>query len=71
MALCRDAALMRTLVDRHFADCWVVCWGPGLVTDLSVEWDSYKAARAALSGTVSGTVCQSLSYAGQVSVFLP
>lgn len=49
----RDGALMRTLADRHFADAWVVAWGPGFYTDLAVEWDGFKAARAALSGVVS------------------
>ena len=48
----RDGSLMRTLVDRHFADNWVVAWGPGFYTDLAVEWDGFRAARAALAGTV-------------------
>ena len=48
----RDGSLMRTLVDRHFADNWVVAWGPGFYTDLAVEWDSFRAARAALAGTM-------------------
>ena len=44
---------MRTLVDRHFSDNWVVAWGHGSLTDLAVEWDFFRAARAALSGVVS------------------
>lgn len=49
----RDGSLMRTLADRHFADAWVVAWGPGFYTDLAVEWDSFRAARSALAGAVS------------------
>lgn len=48
-----DGQLMRTLVDRHFSDNWVVSWGLGCTTDLAVEWDSFRAARSALSGVVS------------------
>lgn len=44
---------MRTLVDRHYADNWVVPWGLDCYTDLAVEWDSFRAARAALTGAVS------------------
>lgn len=44
---------MRTLIDRHYVDCWVVPWGLGCSTDLAVEWESFPAARAALSGAVS------------------
>lgn len=49
----RDNSLMRTLVDRHYADNWVVPWGQGCSTDLAIEWDSFPAARAALTGAVS------------------
>lgn len=38
---------------RHFADNWVVAWGPGFRSDLAVEWESFKAARSALSGVVT------------------
>ena len=46
---------MRTLVDRHYADNWVVPWGLDCYTDLAVEWESFRAARAALLGAVSVT----------------
>ncbi len=49
----RDSSLMRTLVDRHYADNWVVPWGQGCSTDLAVEWESFPAARTALTGAVS------------------
>jgi hypothetical protein len=38
---------------RHFADNWVVAWGPGFRSDLAVEWESFKAARTALGGVVT------------------
>jgi len=28
----RDGPMMRTLVDRHYADCWVVPWGHACYT---------------------------------------
>lgn len=31
----------------------MVAWGPGFRSDLAVEWESFKAARAALSGVVT------------------
>lgn len=38
---------------RHFADNWVVAWGPGFRSDLAVEWESFRAARTALGGVVT------------------
>jgi WASH complex subunit strumpellin len=44
-----DGAAMRELVDRHFADAWVLPWAPGgHSVDLTVAWEPYRAARAAL-----------------------
>ena len=40
-------------MDRHFSDNWVVAWGSGCIADLAVEWEPFKAARAALAGVVS------------------
>eukprot|EP00884_Botryococcus_braunii_P002738 jgi/Botrbrau1/12465/Bobra.0169s0012.2 len=44
----KDTAVMRALVDRHFCDCWMVSWAPGFRADLALEWDSWRAARAAI-----------------------
>jgi hypothetical protein len=38
---------------RHFADNWVVAWGPGFISDLALEWDCFKAARGALGGVIT------------------
>ena len=43
----------RKFACRHFTDNWVVAWGPGFRSDLAVEWESFKAARSALSGVVT------------------
>lgn len=40
-------------VIRHFADNWVVAWGPGFRSDLALEWESFKAARGALGGVIT------------------
>lgn len=50
-----------TLQDKHFADCWVVAWGPGFQADLALEWESFRAARTALAGTASVPRARELS----------
>jgi len=45
---------MRALVDRFFADNWVIPVYMGLTIDLTVEWSSYPAAVAALKGSDLG-----------------
>jgi len=48
-----EASTMREIVDRHFSENWCIPAFMGFIVDLSVEWESYPAARAALSNTVS------------------
>ncbi|KAK9819467.1 hypothetical protein WJX74_009419 [Apatococcus lobatus] len=48
----RDAPLMRSLVDRHFADCWVIPFSQGRLADLAAEWEAFGAAKATLLGTL-------------------
>ncbi len=43
---------MREIVDRHFADNWVIALYMGFTVDLSTAWEPYKAARLALSNTL-------------------
>ena len=47
----KENAIMREVVDKHFADNWVIAYYLGNLVDLSVEWDSYKAAAAAMANT--------------------
>jgi WASH complex subunit strumpellin len=47
-----EAAAMREIVDKHFPDNWVVPWYLGFVVDMSVMWQPYKAAIAALNNTI-------------------
>ena len=43
---------MREIVDKHFADNWVLPYYMGYIIDLSAQWDQYKAAKAALTNTL-------------------
>ena len=56
-----DGVAMRELVDRHYADSWVVPWAPGHVADLTVVWAPYSAARAALDTAAPPAVARRLS----------
>ena len=44
---------MREIIDKHFADNWVLPYYMGYIVDLSVQWDIYKAAKTALSNTLN------------------
>ena len=46
---------------RHFADNWVVAWGPGFISDLALEWESFKAARGALGGVITAARAKDMS----------
>lgn len=59
---------MRTLVDRHFSDTWVVAWGHGMLTDLATEWENFRAARAALTGVVSVSRVRDIGQAIKLSL---
>jgi len=48
----RDFTKMREIVDKHFADNWVLPYYMGYIVDLSTQWDHYKAAKAALTNTL-------------------
>jgi len=45
-------AVMREIVDKHFPDNWVITYYIGFVVDLSIAWEGYRAAKAALSNTI-------------------
>ncbi|CAF1162609.1 unnamed protein product [Didymodactylos carnosus] len=45
-------AVMREIVDKHFADNWVINLYMGITVNLIDAWDQYKAAKAALNNTL-------------------
>lgn len=45
-------AVMREIVDKHFPDNWVISYYLGYTVDLSVAWEPYRAAKAALNNTI-------------------
>ncbi|KAH3758632.1 WASH complex subunit 5 [Pelomyxa schiedti] len=51
--LMNEPAVMREIVDKHFPDNWVITYYLGYTADLSVEWDRYKAAKAAVAYTIA------------------
>lgn len=51
--LAKDAPVMREIVDKHFADNWVVNYYLGFTTDLTVAWAGFPAASAAIAHTVA------------------
>lgn len=58
-------AIMREIVDKHFADNWVINLYMGLTVNLIDAWEPYKAAKAALNNTldvqaVKSRVCSGL-----------
>eukprot|EP00698_Gefionella_okellyi_P008153 TRINITY_DN2008_c0_g1_i2.p1 TRINITY_DN2008_c0_g1~~TRINITY_DN2008_c0_g1_i2.p1 ORF type:complete len:1001 (+),score=260.72 TRINITY_DN2008_c0_g1_i2:451-3453(+) len=49
----REQATMREIVDKHFADNWIISWYLGFTVDLSVAWAGYKSAQLALNNTLA------------------
>ncbi|CAJ1027996.1 Hereditary spastic paraplegia protein strumpellin, putative [Leishmania lindenbergi] len=50
--LAQQLPVMKELVEKHFADNWVVHYYGGYTADLSVAWAAFPAARAALCRTL-------------------
>ncbi|AYU80055.1 Hereditary spastic paraplegia protein strumpellin, putative [Leishmania donovani] len=50
--LVQQLPVMKELVEKHFADNWVVHYYGGYTADLSVAWAAFPAARAALQRTL-------------------
>ncbi|KEG11891.1 WASH complex subunit strumpellin [Trypanosoma grayi] len=48
-----EGPVMREIVDKHFADNWVINYYMGFTVDLTIAWRDFKAASAAISGTVA------------------
>ncbi|KAI2805344.1 hypothetical protein RDWZM_008639 [Blomia tropicalis] len=47
-----ESAVMREIVDKFFADNFVISVYMGTIANLIEHWDSYKAAKAALNNTL-------------------
>ena len=47
-----EQAPMREIVDKHFADNWIISYYLGYTVDLSLSWAPYPAAAAALANTL-------------------
>ncbi|KAG5475401.1 hypothetical protein LSCM1_03514 [Leishmania martiniquensis] len=50
--LAQQPPVMKELVEKHFADNWVVHYYAGYTADLSAAWAAFPAARAALLRTL-------------------
>jgi WASH complex subunit strumpellin len=48
----KEFTKMREIVDKHFADNWVLPYYMGYTIDLTLHWDQYKAAKQALVNTL-------------------
>ncbi|MDP2434754.1 MAG: WASH complex subunit 5, partial [archaeon] len=49
--LMKQQSTMREIVDKHFADNWVISFFLGYTVDLSLVWSVYPAAAAAIANT--------------------
>lgn len=47
-----ERPIMREIVDKHFADNWVISYYMGFTVDLTVAWEHFPAARQVIAGTV-------------------
>jgi WASH complex subunit strumpellin len=47
-----ESAKMREIVDKFFADNWVISVYMGMIVNLVEAWDPYKAAKLALNNTI-------------------
>jgi len=47
----KQDTIMREIVDKHFADNWVIAYYMGYTIDLSMYWEPYKAAKTAIGNT--------------------
>ena len=56
----RGTSAMREIVDRHYADNWVVAYGAGLTVDLLTEWEPYEAASTAMRNAVTPKAAREL-----------
>ncbi|CAG2161735.1 unnamed protein product [Oppiella nova] len=60
--LSNESAAMREIVDKFFADNWVISVYMGIVVNLVEEWEPYKAAKQALANTIDAKNIKNHSY---------
>lgn len=56
-----ESAIMREIVDKFFADNFIISVYMGTIVNLVEHWDVYKAAKAALSNTIDARNLRNLS----------
>ncbi|KAG8225241.1 hypothetical protein J437_LFUL008778 [Ladona fulva] len=68
-----QTAKMREIVDKFFPDNWVISIYMGITVNLVEAWDSYKAAKSALSNTVQTSNIHecSLKYGNSLRKLIP
>ncbi|RNF03089.1 WASH complex subunit strumpellin [Trypanosoma rangeli] len=49
----QEGPVMREIVDKHFADNWVINYYMGFTVDLTLAWRDFKAASDAISRTIA------------------
>ena len=71
--LTNESAAMREIVDKFFADNWVISIYMGIIVNLVEEWDPYRAAKLALNNTidVKNIKNQSNRYHSKIMSLLP
>lgn len=63
-----EAAAMREIVDKFFADNWVITYYMGHEVNLVEAWEPYKAAKAALVNTLQPTKVKEMSLKSAVQI---
>ncbi|CEF98260.1 WASH complex, subunit strumpellin [Ostreococcus tauri] len=66
--LVRGTSAMREIVDRHYADNWVVTCVPGMTVNLLAEWQPYEAAATAMRNAVTPRAAKELIENASTSV---
>eukprot|EP01035_Chromulina_nebulosa_P017771 gene17771-23373_t len=56
----KEKTSMREIVDKYFNDNWIISIYMGRIVDLTVEWQSYSAAKSALDNVISDNSVRSL-----------
>ncbi|TRY73510.1 hypothetical protein TCAL_01553 [Tigriopus californicus] len=63
-----ESAAMREIVDKFFADNWIITYYMGHEVNLVEAWEPYKAAKAALANTLQPSKVKELSLKSTVQI---